>query len=788
MSQQRSPYITWLVGLFLVFYFVISILSVQDKVSVYDEHPHILSGYSYLQTGKFTGGLDNPPLLQTLFVLPAWLYGVEYRPYVDENLTWFRIPAIFLGTLAGLLVFLWSKTLYGERAGLFSLFLYVFSTGCLGLARYAVLDFGAAFFFLLVLFLADLFLENNSCFKLVFVGVVCGLALCTKFTLLPLIALVPLLSLLTPKPVNEEGWWHTWVNGLSWSFLRERLSFIIPFLVITFFVVNACYLFEGFLAEKTLEPHLQMELAQEQLSTLGLLGRFVPTSFHSGLAGKLKQAKRGREAFLWGSRWKGGTIVYYLACLYLKTTLIFQLFFILLVILLITKSVTWGLREARLWLPVSLLFAYLSVFSRVNIGLRHAIFVLPALHILFGSLFVWFEGLSPRKSHWVGFGLALFLYAIAGFSVYPHFLEFFTCTVGGPSEGYHYLIDSNLDWGQNDHLPKRFQQERKLLTLKVFPRPYQAETGWFALSVNAYQGLYFAETERGKREPWSWLKRFKPVARLANTWFIYQVTEKDFETYLAKKPKDVWAWLDLGFIRMRRRNVQGSYDAFKKADELAPLGRAETQFRLGQLALSQGDPKEAIKKLALALNLEPRNEKIRSYLEIAKAEEELRRLSTLGKKSPKEDEFVAAEIYKLARAYGMLGEFTAADSYLNRLRRAGMKSAAYLWFHSAYLKYYLGKFQTAARYMAEAHRLDPDSKEIKDGLELMEHLATLIRAKDARMLHRAGVELEEVGQHKMAMVTYLKAHELDPAAPTPLWALGGLQISRRLGRHPFPWP
>ena len=309
MSQQRSPYLTWLVGLFLVFYFVISVLSVLDKVSVYDEHPHILSGYSYLQTGKFTGGLDNPPLLQTLFVLPAWLLGAEYRPYVDENLIWFRIPAIVLGTLAGLLVFLWSKSLYGERAGLFSLVLYVFSTGCLGLARYAVLDFGAAFFFLLALFFADRVLEEQSSFRLVLAGLVCGLALCTKYTLLPLIVLVPLLAFLTPQDREEESWWHSWVNGLSWPFIRERLKLVIPFLIITFLIVNACFLFEGFLTQKTLEPQLQMELAQEQISTLSILGRFVPTSFHSGLAGKLKQAKRGREAFLWGSRWKGGTIV-----------------------------------------------------------------------------------------------------------------------------------------------------------------------------------------------------------------------------------------------------------------------------------------------------------------------------------------------------------------------------------------------------------------------------------------------------------------------------------------------
>ena len=34
-------------------------------------------------------------------------------------------------------------------------------------------------------------------------------------------------------------------------------------------------------------------------------------------------------------------------------------------------------------------------------------------------------------------------------SVYPHFTAFFNRAAGGPANGPRYLLDSNLDWGQD---------------------------------------------------------------------------------------------------------------------------------------------------------------------------------------------------------------------------------------------------------------------------------------------------------------------------------------------------
>ncbi|MCS7179706.1 MAG: hypothetical protein N0A03_10680, partial [Anaerolineae bacterium] len=33
--------------------------------------------------------------------------------------------------------------------------------------------------------------------------------------------------------------------------------------------------------------------------------------------------------------------------------------------------------------------------------------------------------------------------------LFPHYLAFFNELAGGPYGGHHYLVDSNLDWGQS---------------------------------------------------------------------------------------------------------------------------------------------------------------------------------------------------------------------------------------------------------------------------------------------------------------------------------------------------
>ncbi|HEY6357390.1 MAG TPA: hypothetical protein VIX35_04050, partial [Vicinamibacterales bacterium] len=59
-------------------------------------------------------------------------------------------------------------------------------------------------------------------------------------------------------------------------------------------------------------------------------------------------------------------------------------------------------------------------------------------------------------------GLTVAWGAASSFWVFPHYLAYFNESIGGPSHGYRYLVDSNLDWGQELKDLKRFMDEHHI--------------------------------------------------------------------------------------------------------------------------------------------------------------------------------------------------------------------------------------------------------------------------------------------------------------------------------------
>ena len=63
----------------------------------------------------------------------------------------------------------------------------------------------------------------------------------------------------------------------------------------------------------------------------------------------------------------------------------------------------------------------------------------------------------------------------------PDHLAYFNQVVGGPRQGHHYLVDSNLDWGQDLKRLKAWMEEHKVgsVMLSYFgmtaPEFYQIE-------------------------------------------------------------------------------------------------------------------------------------------------------------------------------------------------------------------------------------------------------------------------------------------------------------------------
>ena len=202
-----------------------------------------------------------------------------------------------------------------------------------------------------------------------------------------------------------------------------------------------------------------------------------------------------------------------------------------------------------LWI---VMYWYLSVRANLNIGVRH---LLPT----YGFVFILLAGqLTAVGNRLKAIGhnkklkaynlllIALFSwYVIENIQVYPYYLTYFNQLAGGPSGGYRYVVDSNLDWGQdlkrlsdwveknniskiyfdyfgwadqNYYLKDKFVwiNSEKYAGAKEFLAE-NPNGGYIAVSASFYMG------SREKPETsYAWLDAYKPIATIGNSIFIWK--------------------------------------------------------------------------------------------------------------------------------------------------------------------------------------------------------------------------------------------------------------------------
>jgi 4-amino-4-deoxy-L-arabinose transferase-like glycosyltransferase len=259
----------------------------------------------------------------------------------------------------------------------------------------------------------------------------------------------------------------------------------------------------------------------------------LPRAYLQGLADLFMS--RRRPAFLMGDISADGWWYYFIVTFLLKTSLPLLLLFALASV----NVPQWWRKN-----PVALLFLIIPVIvyfgiasaSRFNIGHRHILPIYPFLFVLAGSLVPWVR--QQRALLKGGVGLLIVWYIVSSLSIFPHYLAYFNELAGGPENGYKYLIDSNLDWGQDLKGLKRYMEEHRIerVWLKYFgtasPDYYgiaynvlptspgfathsERETPrYVAISVSLLQGepAYFEE-----------FRRREPIAKIGYSIFLYRL-------------------------------------------------------------------------------------------------------------------------------------------------------------------------------------------------------------------------------------------------------------------------
>ena len=182
-----------------------------------DEFAHLPAGYYYLKTGNFELYNLNPPLPRLLSALPLlalapsidtgarlrddgwypWVFATDFMrrnpERFDRIFLFGRLPVVVLGLMLGLLVWRWSRRLYGEEAGLVALAGYAFCPSLIAHAHLATTDVAFALAAAGALYLAQRWLERPRLPALLAAGAALGIAQLTKFSA---VLLYPILLLL----------------------------------------------------------------------------------------------------------------------------------------------------------------------------------------------------------------------------------------------------------------------------------------------------------------------------------------------------------------------------------------------------------------------------------------------------------------------------------------------------------------------------------------------------------------------------------------------------------------
>jgi len=444
-----------------------------------DEPAHLASGWSHWKLGRFDLYRVNPPLVRMIASLPLTLSETEIRLdsysvpgargefvvgrdlqrdlgaqtlWMMTRARWMCLPFSILGALV---CYRWSSELYGQPAGLLAATLWCFSPGILAHGQLITPDVAAASLGAAATYWYWRWLKKPGWKAAVSAGVVLGIAQLTKFTLIVLIPLWPLLWLAC----------RTWKRG---DVQRESLQLSV-LLLCGLYVVNAGYTFEGScrrlkeyrFASRALNGSDLVERGATsnrfRQSWWGELPVPLPANYVLGMDVQRRAFEEGHSSYLNGQWRPRGWWYYYLYALVLKEPLGIWGLAAVAAFWSVPGSAT-RCDEAVLLTP--LLAILLLVSSQTGFS-HHARYVLPICPFAI----IWISRVAARRQgdaeaqgrrgahrQYVRRAtvLALLCWTVASsLSVYPHSLSYFNELAGGPLGGPKRLLASNTDWGQN---------------------------------------------------------------------------------------------------------------------------------------------------------------------------------------------------------------------------------------------------------------------------------------------------------------------------------------------------
>ena len=527
----------------LIIYVVMAAGASHEKSNTFDEVVHLVAGYSYWSANDYRLHPENGNLPQRWAALPV--YGLKYLPsdWAKEHYD-FKFPSrsdaywltgekwplgnkflyemgndlprmllcartmiALCGAVGGALVFVWARRLFGPAGGIIALLLFVFSPTMLAHCALVTSDMMTAVLFLAAVGVSWAMMHRINPWTVIGGGVVVGGLLLSKVSgvfIVPMVLIMLIVRLIAGGPLEVtigRRWimtgWMRQLAVLAGAWLVQGVIVVV--------VIWAAFglRFEGPNPSRAPVDHFAFDF-EDQLIDGGFRStvfrrlrawRVLPDAYLYGAAYVAKHAE-ARSAFLGGRYSVTGFRGFFPYAFAVKTTIPLLLLLIAGVIgALMIRQVRVGSGESRshdepgvfyrttpLWVLFVVYWA-VALTSNLNIGHRHILPTYLPLFVLAGAG-SWFFRLPNRRAAgaWSAVIVALVgWHVVESWQIGPHYLAYFNQAAGGPRNGYHHLVDSSLDWGQDLPGLKSWMDEQ---------RARRAEPVYFAYFGSAQPGYY----------------------------------------------------------------------------------------------------------------------------------------------------------------------------------------------------------------------------------------------------------------------------------------------------------
>jgi hypothetical protein len=464
-----------------------------------------------------------------------------------------RFMIALLGVLLGVLLFAWAKEWLGFWPATVTLAGYCLEPNLMANAGLVTTDLGITCFIFGTLYFAWRSARCLSFANIAGLTIFFALAVVSKFSAVMLGPI--LLTLLAVRVCRSEAWPARLCGAREFRSRARKAVVALGLMALltaaAWVSIWAVYGFRYFPSSSTAWSfHLSQEPGAvartpmaARLVTWVDARHLLPNAFSQGfLIGQTRA--QVRPSYLAGRYSLTGWWYYFPVAFLIKTPIAF--------IILLGGGLLAGWRRRRsaiqnelfiVW-PMAAYFV-LAMAQHLNIGLRHILPIYPLALLLIAGVVV--EVLRIRKipaSVLLGILAAFWTWEFA--HVYPDCLTFFNQFVGGPRNGYQFLVDSNLDWGQDLKPLKRWLDRRGIKSVNLayfgtadpvyydiqysrlpsgplFAQSFSQDPqlpGYVAVSATILMGVYLDEVSRTFYRP---LLQLDPVSCIGNSIRVYWV-------------------------------------------------------------------------------------------------------------------------------------------------------------------------------------------------------------------------------------------------------------------------